>query len=123
MSEIVALIERLANATEPSRELDRAILYAELRLPPKFQSEGDNPKHYTSSLDDALTLLRRHYLWEIKRGIECRATVWWIEKDWDDTGAPTGYSTSYPALALCTAALMARAVEDRELELRTSPAA
>ncbi len=70
---------------------------------------------YTASIDDALKLLRKHYLWQLKQGIECTAIVWWIEKDWEDTGAPTAYSTTYPALALTKAALVARAVEDRVL--------
>jgi hypothetical protein len=68
---------------------------------------------FTSSIDDALKLLRKHYLWQLKQGIECTAIVWWLEKDWDDTGAPTAYSTTFPALALTKAALLARAVEDR----------
>ncbi len=68
---------------------------------------------YTASIDSALTLLRTHYLWQLKQGIECTAIVWWLEKDWDDTGAPTAYSTTHPALALTKAALLARAVEDR----------
>jgi hypothetical protein len=68
---------------------------------------------FTSSIDDALKLLRKHYLWQLKQGIECTAIVWWLEKDWDDTGAPTAYSTTHPALALTKAILLARAVEDR----------
>ena len=68
---------------------------------------------FTSSLDDAFKLLRPHYLIELKRGIECRAIVWWLEKDWDDTGAPTAYSTTHLALAVTKAALLARVIEDR----------
>lgn len=68
---------------------------------------------YTASIDDALKLLRKHYLWQLKQGFECTAIVWWIEKDWDETGAPTAGSTTFPALALTKAALLARAVEDR----------
>lgn len=92
-----------------------------------FQKYDDNGRcnyngghplpRYTSSIDDALKLLRKHYLWEVKQGIGSHAIVWWIEKDWDDTGAPTGYSTVYPAMALAIAALIARAVEDRALAL------
>jgi hypothetical protein len=78
-----------------------------------FYNGGYPLPAYTSSIDAALKLIRKHYLWQLKQGIECTAIVWWLEKDWDDTGAPTAYSTTYPALALTKAALLARAVEDR----------
>jgi hypothetical protein len=68
---------------------------------------------YTSSIDDALKLTRKHYLWQLKQGIECTAIVWWLEFDWEDRVAPTAYSTTFPAMALTHAALIARAVEDR----------
>lgn len=68
---------------------------------------------YTSSIDGALTLMRPHYLWDLKRGHTCRAIVWWLERDWDDEGGPTGTSAGNPALALTIATLIARATEDR----------
>lgn len=77
---------------------------------------------FTASIDAALKLMRKHYLWQLKQGIECTAIVWWIEHDWDDTGAPTAKTTTYPALALTTAALIARAVEDRVSFTPQSPA-
>ena len=86
----------------------------------KYTADGRCPYNggyplpaFTSSVDAALTLMRTHYLWELKQGIGCRAIVWWIEHDWDDTGAPTAYGTTHPALALTIAALIARAVEDK----------
>jgi len=69
---------------------------------------GNHPA-YTSSLDAALTLVPLHHLWEIKQGIECRAVVWQLETDYDERNPPTGYSTTFPALALCIAALKAEA--------------
>ena len=59
----------------------------------------------------ALTLVPPHHLWELKQGFECRATVWQIEVDYRDRDPPLGYTTIFPALALCIAALRARGVE------------
>jgi len=106
------LFAALDKATEPSRDLDAAIW----RMLPPDGGDRTNPYNaprFTRSIDAALMLMRKHYLWQLKQGIECTAIVWWLEKDWDDTGAPTAYSTTYPALALAKAALLARAVEDR----------
>lgn len=125
------LFAKLDAAREPSRELDCLIFEAQhLLLMPAhrgtidgeptgqyFDQDGnelpERAPFYTASVDDAMKLLRKHYLWQIKQGIECTAIVWWLEKDWDDTGAPAAYSTTYPALALAKAALLACAVEDR----------
>ena len=109
---MIQLITKLMNAAEPSRELDAEIWR---HLPPDGGDRTNpyNAPRFTKSVDAALTLLRKHYLWQVKQGIGCTAIVWWLEKDWDDTPAPTGHSTTYPALALSTAALIARAVEDR----------
>lgn len=113
-SELLELIARLESAAGPERELD-ADIYEFIHNLPVNEISPEFPPRYTFSVDAAMRLLRKHYLWQIKRGFECTAIVWWIEKDWDDTGAPTGYSTAFPALALSTAALIARAVEDRVL--------
>jgi hypothetical protein len=119
-TEYLKLFAILDKADEPSREIDAEIYCFAYR--PCYQDETPEQRldyarrcapSYTASVDAALTLLRKHYLWELKQGIECRAIVWWLEKDWDDTGAPTAYSTTHPALALTKAALLARAVEDR----------
>lgn len=76
--------------------------------------DNDLPE-FTSGIDTALRVVPRHHLWELKRGFECRAIVWMLECDYDDDGAPTGYSASLPALALCAAALRAHAeLEDRK---------
>lgn len=124
------LIEKLDRAAEPSRELD-ALIEIELR---RFQAyevglsdahrakwkpvgnqgeieEGGTRYHaptYTFSIDIALTLVPPHHIWQVKQGIEACAIVWMLETDYDDKPAPTGYSTTFPALALCKAALLAR---------------
>jgi hypothetical protein len=105
------LIERLEKATGPNSDLDEAIACF---LAPPHPKHGKPigilyPKAYTKSLDAALTLVPQHHLWQIKQGIECCAIVWMIEVDYDDRAAPIGYTTTFPALALCIAALKARA--------------
>lgn len=117
---MIELIKKLQEATEPSRELDAEIYCATHKSAFADETPAQHMAYalkfcppYTLSVDAALTLLRKHYLWELKQGLGSHAIVWWLEKDWDDTGAPTGYSTVYPALALTIAVLTARAVEDR----------
>lgn len=70
---------------------------------------------YTASIDAALTLMRKHFMWQLKQGIGCQAIVWYIGNDQFEEGAPTGTSTTFPALALTIAALTCRAMEDRIL--------
>lgn len=115
--ELFALLDK---ATEPSRELDAHVYCATHKSAYPDETPEQHFTYalracprYTASLDAALELMRNHYLWQLKQGIECTAIVWWLEADWDDTGAPTAYSTTHPALALTKAALLARAVEDR----------
>ena len=67
---------------------------------------------YTTSLGAALTLVPEGWLWEIKRGVEARAIVWTLEKDYDETAPPTGYHAESPALALCIACLKARNISE-----------
>lgn len=118
------LIARLKKATGPDRGLDGDIAVAcggATGFTERFGRRDDGwvsrgPHHavvsapaYTASVDAALTLVPPHHLWELKQGIEARAIVWRLETDYDDDGAPTGYSTTFPAIALCIAALHARA--------------
>lgn len=117
---ILDLITILETETKPSRQLDAQIYcalhrsaYADETPQQHYAHALANCPWYTSSIDAALQLMRKHYLWQLKQGIECTAIVWWIEHDWDDIGAPTGRSTTHPALALVTATLIARAIEDR----------
>jgi hypothetical protein len=94
------------------RELDNDIFHAIHGI--RFKHD-DHGWRYSESIDAALMLVPPHHLWELKRGFECRAIVWCLERDYDDDGAPTGYNATLPARALCAAALYARAeLEDRK---------
>lgn len=124
------LIRRLEGATEGSRELDGEIALSQgwtfqkmkgdsrpyWRKPgvTQYFSRSDKPL-YTVSLDCALTLVPEHMLWEITRGIGCRAIVWSMEVDYDDRNPPCGDHCDSPALALCIAALRARSNARRDV--------
>lgn len=126
------LIRRLEGATSPDPELGREILLAcgwrrtcvGHFYGPLYNWSGPNGEHYhddrlpcpTSSVDMALTIVPKHHLWEMRQGFEARAIVWMIETDYDERNPPTGYSTTFPAIALCIAALKARAEHDRHTE-------
>lgn len=104
------LIKQLEQAQGPDRELDRAI--HDLIYTPDWNKTDFGPvAYYTTSIDAALTLVPPHHLWQLKQGIQCTAIVWMLETDYDEGGhdVPTGYSTTFPAIALCIAALRARA--------------
>jgi hypothetical protein len=107
---LVATLCRLAflleKAEGPSRDMDWAI-HCRNGLD-GVGSYGNHPA-YTASFDAALTLVPPHYQWEARQGIEARAIVWSVCVDYDEREAPTGYSTTFPAMALCTAALRAQA--------------
>lgn len=98
------LIKELEQLRQPNFALDYAIHCR--RGLDGVGAYGDHPA-YTASVDAALRLVPPHHLWQVKQGIECTAIVWRLETDYDDHPAPTGYSTTYPALALCIAALKA----------------
>lgn len=103
------LIERLEKATVPDRALDW-----EIHLRNGVEGVGAYGRHptYTTSVDAALTLVPPHHLWSLRQGIEARAIVWMLETDYDERDPPTGYTTTFPAMALCIAALKA------EVEIR-----
>lgn len=98
------LTERAKDTGGPDRSLDW-----EIHLRHGLNGVGTYGNHpaYTGSVDAALTLVPKHHLWELRQGIESRAIVWTIERDYDDDGAPTGYAATFPAIALCIAALRA----------------
>jgi hypothetical protein len=98
------IIDALESATGPDRALDW-----EIHLRHGIDGAGMYGEHpaYTSSLDAALTVVPRHHLWEVKQGFQSKATVWMIEVDYDDRDPPLGYSTTFPAIALCIAAMKA----------------
>lgn len=111
------LITRLEKATGPDRELDELIERYVHNISGKpgriLLPFGNVP--YTSSINDALTLVPKEFNWAIGTDINywdntMRANKFWaivtaIEPDGFgcDTIAPT------PAIALCIAALRARA--------------
>lgn len=99
------LIATLEKATGPSLWLDVEIK--------RVCNVPHNPRYmalqYTSSIDAALTLVPPHHLWEVRQGFEAKATVWMLERDYDEGhSVPVGYSVDYPAIALCIASLKAR---------------
>lgn len=142
------LIEQLETAVAPDRGLDSAIGRALETLPtepfktkapferiqgmyyvigkrdtsggPVDEKWARCPPLYTFSVDAAVTLVPPHHLWQVKQGIEASAVVWMLETDYDERDPPMGYSTTFPAIALCIAALRARA--ERETRTESAPA-
>lgn len=134
MGEIVGLAERCEKAEGPDRELDKAIVLA-LKPEAMFQTDDgyDEPivfhaepvvrwKHvlprFTASVDAALTLVPEG--WIVANLCQGDSGKWWAE-------LRHGYLTSYdkvalgkqldpatPALAICAAALRARAPIERK---------
>lgn len=104
------LIERLAKATGPDRELDAAIAY---RCTKAASAVMGFPS-YTSSIDAALTLVPEGWHWEVSdspKEFPARAGVSPVAPvdEWvcSDTGGQDA-SAATPAIALCIAALKAR---------------
>lgn len=110
------LIARLEAATEGSRELDREIAEEALGLITEWESVGDKPQMslmvrplekagylelpcFTTSLDAALTLVPEGKKWSVGTGPYYEATV----------GLSYHGNCPSSALALCIAALKARA--------------
>jgi hypothetical protein len=104
--QLLLLADRVQSADGPDRSLDW-----EIHLRNGLDGVGAYGAHpaYTASLDDAVKLVPRHHLWQVKQGIQSEAIVWMLERDYDESGAPTGYSTTFPAIALCAAAIRAEA--------------
>ena len=108
---LASIIARLEAATEGSRELDAAIIRA------VFGYADDAPLwhglHYTTSLDSALTLVPSGWNWLVRDGntarrdSRCFANVTQFDALNEGPAHPTWHLS--PALALCIAALRARA--------------
>jgi hypothetical protein len=101
------LLLRLADRCEQGEcdwPLDDAIAQAALGLPPCGTA---GPRSYTTSLDATVTLVPSDMEWamQVRPGDAIMASVWPTE---DDDGIHAYGAT--PALALCAAALRARAV-------------
>lgn len=112
MTALSDLIARLETTKEGSRELDAAIdIYvtggssADLAYVLEDVERTLGPKHYTTSLDAALTLVPKEYAgnWDLKwrNKASCRAELYRPSYQVDGLAAT-------PALALCIASLRAR---------------
>jgi hypothetical protein len=103
---LLELAERLEKATGPDRSLEIDIFAAVMGLDPMI-ALGEKP-FYTRSLDAAMTLVPEGFVWGMGGPEEGR--YWAIV-------APTGEASAEPigaataALALCAAALRAKAQE------------
>jgi hypothetical protein len=95
---LLELAERCEKATGPDRELDAAINRA-------IHGQRQMVFSYSNSLDAAMTLVPEEMVWFVEAypGDHSEAAVRWPYYDADERRAAT------PALALCAAALKARA--------------
>ena len=124
--EFAALIARLEAATGPDRELDHAIA-SELGSEADFERTADGAlltdgrgmtKQFTASIDAALTLVpTNHHLVELCSVREAR---WYasVAEKYTRTGTGperVGHAPT-PAIALCIAALKARATHQQQPE-------
>jgi hypothetical protein len=124
MSDLAGLIERLEKATRPDRELDCAIFVATAESP--FVSyypdcvlatlggfsarlEISDIEKFTSSIDAALTLVPEGQEWQL--GSAHLVSTYWAEVIASDCYKAKGTT---PAIALCIAALKARATERKD---------
>jgi hypothetical protein len=109
---LIALAERCEQAAGPDRELDIAIAaglgWPDGRYsPPILPFERVRlPRHYTDSLDTAVTLVPEGWRWWIHSSPFARC---WLVADDQIIGIAQPEKCATPALALCAAALRARA--------------
>lgn len=110
------LIERLEKAAGPDREIDQAIAVIHRR-----EKTGRpviavaNCGEYTASADQALRLMPPNWRLELQQsgdGTWWNAAAYHIAPD-DDQGVGTENGRPNPAIAICIAALRARAMETR----------
>jgi hypothetical protein len=114
MTDLIGLAERCEKATGPDRELEQDIcdtVHGPNYMPNVFQQDGSRIPRYTASLDAAMTLVPNGMGWSVNRyasGTWARAGVY------EDNGRDPGYycDAATPALALCAAALRARATKE-----------
>jgi len=131
---LIALAEECERAEGPSRELDRKIFEAATGLSASYQALGfsgksvtrhmDTPR-YSASIDAALTLVPAD-LWWLQNLIERRSSIIFAGETHAplggfncalqhvDGGRLTSGFAKTPALALCAAALKARARAEGE---------
>lgn len=102
MTSLSSLIERLERASGPDRELDRAIQVFDLGELPY----GPIPR-FTSSLDDAVSLIPIGWIWDV-----ASSGCAWVMPPENLEGHIVVSGIESPAIALCIAALRARAAND-----------
>ena len=115
--ELLALAARCEAASGPDRELDAAICVA-LGIEPQAREMLQFPaydgcvRYFTASLDAAMTLVPEGWDWGIAwfgpRGSEAQA---WPRGDHTSERKAIGSSDGDVAVALCAAALRARATQ------------
>lgn len=111
MTYLTQLIADLEKAEGPSRAMDFAIAKTVWSGVLPETTKHDPPIHFTSSLDAALTLVPEGYRSELQQSWD---GTWWdayvslIDLD-GMSPFETGQGVVNPALALCIAALKARA--------------
>jgi len=102
------LIERLEKAEGPSRELDEAIAKAVLPVS-KYYAAGVRIPAYTSSIDEALTLVPKGMPWMVRRSQPWDAhhpyCAAYVQRAENHECAATAAA---PAISICIAALRAR---------------
>ncbi len=109
------LIERLERATGPDRDLDiaigEAVGAADHGWPAYHRPFKDWAKHYTASIDAALTLVPEGFRWKLgySKNVPCVASVvdYRIQMA-PNVGSFDAECDSNHAIALCVAALRAR---------------
>jgi hypothetical protein len=113
MADYAELIERLEKATGPDRDLDAQIFrdligFSPNALPQFWPAVGNQVPRYTSSIDEAQTLVPPAHDWSLHVD-NGEAIVGCMPESEDgcDVADSTGAT---PAIALCIAALKARAV-------------
>jgi hypothetical protein len=103
--ELVALAERCEHATGPDRELDCAILVA---IDWRYNSAWRHLPRLTASLDAAMTLVPEGW-WVQQLTQSHNRDATWVSLHSDTPAPVVQTSARADALALCAAALRARA--------------
>lgn len=98
---LIALAERCEAATGPDRELDKRIF---LHAGDFSEALREMPPAYTASLDAAMTLVPKGWYWRTDQGRNAGGACFKA-----DSHEQIFTLADAPALALCAAALRARA--------------
>lgn len=108
------LIERIEAATGPDRELDQQIWFEDHSAKTgAVAGWSADPPHFTASLDAAMTLLDDSYVWGVSKQERNPGHDYYYQASAMPFGpiAPGEAKAATPALALCAAALRARATQ------------